>query len=191
MIKNTLLLTGFEKFNNYSSNLSCDIVKHFDNEIQQYSIKKIVLPVSWKRSIEKYLEFLSSNKLKPYLVILLGIHSNKRICLEKVALNWIFGKDMDGVHKIGFIKIKKSLKVKTILDVKEIYTTLKNSLKLSISYFPGFYLCNYIYYWAIDISKNKYPVIFIHIPEKGKLEDYLSYIKKIVEAILVIYKLSK
>ncbi len=116
----------------------------------------------------------------------MGIHSKKRIYLEKVSLNWVFGKDVDGFYKMGFINIKKSLKFNTILNIKEIYKALKYSLRLSISYFPGFYLCNYIYYWALDISKDKYPVIFIHIPGKGKLEDYLSYIKRIIEEILNI-----
>ena len=186
MIKNTILLTGFEKFDKHSSNLSGEIVRYFDDKFHQYSIKKIILPVSWKRSVASYLEFFKSTKLKPYLVILMGIHSKKRIYLEKLSLNWIFGKDVDGYYKMGFINIKKSLKFNTILNIKEIYKALKYSLRLSISYFPGFYLCNYIYYWALDISKNKYPVIFIHIPRKGKLEDCLAYIKKIIEEILNI-----
>ena len=187
MIKNTILLTGFEKFDKLSSNLSSDIVRSFDDKYLQYSIEKIILPVSWKRSVESYLEFLKSTKLKPYLVILMGIHSKKRIYLEKLSLNLAFGKDVDGFYKMGFINIKKSIKFNTILNIKEIYKALKNSLRLSISYFPGFYLCNYIYYWALNFSKNKYPVIFIHIPRKGKLEDNLSHIKKIIEEILKIY----
>ena len=186
MIKNTILLTGFEKFDNQSSNLSGEIVRSFDDKCHQYSIKKIILPVSWKRSVELYKDFFKSTKLKPYLVILMGIHSKKRICLEKITLNWVFGKDVDGFYKKGFINIKKSLKLNTILNVKEIYKALKYSLRLSISYFPGFYLCNYIYYWALDISKNEYPVIFIHLPRKGKLEDYISYVKKIIKEILNI-----
>ncbi|MBY8980264.1 MAG: hypothetical protein KGD72_07725 [Candidatus Lokiarchaeota archaeon] len=184
MIKNTILLTGFEKYDKLSSNLSGDIVRYFDNKFQQYTIEKIILPVSWKRSVKSYLEFLKSTKLKPYLVILMGIHSKKRIYLEKISINLAFGKDVDGFYKMGFINIKKSIKFNTIINIKKIYKALKNSLKLSISYFPGFYLCNYIYYCALDISKNKYPVIFIHIPRKGKVEDYISYIKKIIEEIL-------
>ena len=187
MIRNTILLTGFEKFDKLSSNLSSDIVRNFDDKYQQYSIEKIMLPVSWKRSVEVYSEFFKSIKVEPYLVILIGIHSKKRIYLEKTSLNWSYGKDVDGLYKIGFINIRKSLKLNTRLNLKEIYKALKYNLKLSISYFPGFYLCNYIYYWALDISKNKYPVIFIHIPSKGKLEDYLSYIKKILEEILNKY----
>ena len=186
MIKKTIVLTGFEKFGNLSSNLSGDIVRYFDDKFQEYSIEKIILPVSWKRSVELYLEFIRSIELKPSLVVLLGIHSKKRIYLEKLSLNWVFGKDVDGFYKMGFINIKKALKFNTILNIKEIYKALKYILKLSISYFPGFYLCNYIYYWALDISKNKYPVIFIHIPRNGKLKDSLSYIKKIVEEILNI-----
>jgi len=187
MIKNTILLTGFEKFDKLSSNLSGDIVRNFDDKFQQYSIEKIILPVSWKRSVESYLEFFKPNISKPSLAILIGIHSKKRIYLEKLSLNWVFGKDVDGYYKIGFINIRKSLKINTILNLKEIYKTLHYNLGLSISYFPGFYLCNYIYYWALTISKNKYPVIFIHIPRNGKLEDYLTNIKMIIKEILNLY----
>ena len=186
MIKNTILLTGFEKFDKLSSNLSGDIVRYFDDKFHQYSIEKIVLPVSWKRSVESYVGFLKSTKLNPYLVILMGIHSKKRIYLEKFSLNLAFGKDVDGFYKMGFINIKKSIKFNTILGVWEPGSRRLDNLRLSISYFPGFYLCNYIYYWALDISKKKYPVIFIHIPRKGKLEDCISYIKKIIEEILNI-----
>lgn len=184
MTKKAIFVTGFEKFDKYNSNLSSEIVSNLDNEFQQFSLEKIILPVSWKRSIESYLEFLNSNEFRPSLVILLGIHSKKKISFEKLALNWIFGKDMDGYHKIGFINIKKSLKFNTILNLKEIYKALKLNVEISISYFPGFYLCNYLYYWALDISKNKYPVIFIHIPGKGKLEDILLDIKIIIVKIL-------
>lgn len=184
MIKKAIILTGFEKFDNYSSNLSSDIVKNLNDEFQQFSLEKIILPVSWKRSIKLYQKFLNSIEFRPSLVILLGIHSKKRISFEKLALNWKSGKDMDGHYKFGFINIKKSLKFNTILNLKDIYTALKFNIKMSISHFPGFYLCNYIYYRALDISKNEYPVIFIHIPRTGKLEDFLAYIKIIIETII-------
>ena len=71
MKKNTILLTGFEKFDKLSSNLLGDIVRNFDDKFQQYSIEKIILPVSWKRSVESYLEFFKSIKVAPYLVILI------------------------------------------------------------------------------------------------------------------------
>ncbi|NVM45975.1 MAG: hypothetical protein HWN79_13745 [Candidatus Lokiarchaeota archaeon] len=184
MNKNTIFLTGFEKFGKYSSNLSSDIVRNFDDKLHRYSIEKIILPVSWKRSIDLYLEFCKSNELKPSLVILLGIYSKKRISLEKVSLNWVSGKDMDGKYKFGFINKNKSLKLKTILNIKEIYKALKSNIRLAVSYFPGFYLCNFMYFWALDISKNEYPVLFIHIPKNGKLEEYSSKIKKIIVEIL-------
>lgn len=184
MKKKAIFVTGFEKFDNYNSNLSSDIVSNLNDEFQQFSLEKIILPVSWKRSIGLYLKFLNLNKFRPSLVILLGIHSKKRISFEKLALNWVLGKDMDGYYKIGFINIKKSLKFNTVLNLKENYKALKLNVDISISYFPGFYLCNYLYYWALDISKNKYPVIFIHIPGKGNLEEILLDIKIIIENLL-------
>ena len=114
----------------------------------------------------------------------MGIHSKKRLSLENHSINCAFGKDMDGFYKLGIINIKRPLKLNTILNIKEIYKALKTKLKLSISYYPGFYLCNFIYYKALDLSKNEYPVIFIHIPRSGKIKDDISYIKKIIKEIL-------
>ena len=44
MLKNTILLAGFEKFDKLSSNLSSEIVTYFDDQFHEYSIEKIILP---------------------------------------------------------------------------------------------------------------------------------------------------
>ena len=184
MPNNSIILTGFQKYGKFSLNLSGEIVRSFDEKFQKYHIEKTILPVSWNRSVKSYSEFVNTSEFNPSLVILMGIHSENKFSLENNSYNCAFGKDMDGFYKFGFINIKGPLRLKTTLNIKEIYKSLRLSLKLSISYFPGFYLCNFIYYWALDISKNKYPVIFIHVPSKGDLEESMSIIKKILKHIL-------
>lgn len=185
MTNNSIILTGFQKYSKFSLNLSGEIVRSFDDKFQEYNLEKIILPVSWNRSVDLYSKFVNTTEYNPSLVILMGIHSKNRFSLENNSFNCAFGKDVDGFYKWGLINIKKPLRLKTTLNIIKIYKTLRSSLKLSISYFPGFYLCNFIYYWALDLSKNKYPVIFIHIPSKGDLEDSLANIKKIVKEILI------
>ena len=86
MIQKTILLTGFEEFEKKYLNLSGEIVKVFDNEFHQYTIQKLILPVSWKRSIEVYKEFFETLNIKPSLVVLLGVYAKKKFYFEKYSL---------------------------------------------------------------------------------------------------------
>ena len=87
MVKKVIILTGFEKFGSYSSNLSRNIVIDFNDKFREYFIERLILPVSWKRSKKEYINLLKSNEGNPSLVVLLGIHSKKRISLEKLSLH--------------------------------------------------------------------------------------------------------
>ena len=57
-------------------------------------------------------------------------------------------------------------------------------MDIKISNFPGFYLCNYIYFWALYLSKNNYPAMFIHIPSNGEKDDHTNKIKLLLRAII-------
>jgi len=182
-----IILTGFERYGKYSYNLSCEIVKNFKEKLDDCLIKKVILPVAWKKSIKLYKEILLRIEKKPKLVILLGIYSNNPISIEKTAWNFAIGNDIENKVKFGLIRLCSKLYFKTGLDLKKIYSLLRDKLKIRISNYPGLYLCNFLYYWALYLSNKRYPVIFIHIPYNGKLN---RYIKKIETIIKIIIKLS-
>ena len=89
--------------------------------------------------------------------------------------------------KFGPIKISSSLWIKTPLNLSKIYSNLEDKSTISISYFPGLYLCNYLYYWALYLSKKEYPVIFIHIPSKGDIFECIKKVRKILKVIIKVY----
>jgi len=181
------VLTGFGPFKNNIRNLSGEIARVFNSQVKDYQIIKKILPVSWKNSINSYKNILEKIRELPKLVILLGIHQSKNLQLEKYAWNFKCGQDIDNRVKFGIIKRYYPLRLKSIIDIPKLYSSLKNVMNISISKFPGFYLCNYLYYWALDLSKKEYPVMFIHIPAKGKLNECINKIRDILETTIKIH----
>ena len=183
----SLILTGFSPYGHFSTNLSCEIVKRFSIEDENFSIVKKIIPVSWKRSISSYKELLSRLISKPLLVILLGIHLSNKFHLERMGWNFKFGKDIDNKFKFSPIKVYSRPWIKTMLDLNKIYPIIGDKTNISISHYAGYYLCNYLYYWALHLSNKKYPVIFIHVPNKGIIAGNIKKVEIILRAIIKIH----
>ena len=183
----TLILTGFGLYSHFSTNLSGEIVKRISIEDDNFSIVKKIIPVSWKRSISSYKELLLRLTSKQLLVILLGIHLGNKFHLERLGWNFKIGKDIDNKFKFSPIKVYSCPWIKTILDLNKIYSVIKNKTNISISHFAGYYLCNYLYYWALHLSNKEYPVIFIHVPDKGNIAEYVKKVEAILRAIIKIH----
>ncbi|MFX0145334.1 MAG: hypothetical protein ACFE9C_14815 [Candidatus Hodarchaeota archaeon] len=179
-----IILTGFGPFGKYKINLSSEIVNQLPSEFSGIQVIKGIIPVSWRESILTYKQLISKLKLNPKLVILLGIHTQKKIHLEVYSWNFKVGDDKEKKFKFGPIKLYSPLWIKTIFNLHKIYADLEDMANISISNFPGFYLCNYLYYWALFISKKKYPVIFIHIPCKGNISEYVQKVEMIIKSMM-------
>ncbi|MFX1380420.1 MAG: hypothetical protein ACFFA4_15145 [Promethearchaeota archaeon] len=181
-----IILTGFGPFGRYTVNLSSQIVKKLPFELDEFHFIKKIIPVNWKESIRIYKGILYKLQSNPELVVLLGIHTKRNFNLEYNAWNFKLGDDEDNKFKFGPIKFNSPPWIKTILNLNGIYASLEDKEKISISFFPGFYICNYLYYWALYLSKKEYPVIFIHIPSEGNLPEYIQKVKTILSSIIKI-----
>jgi pyrrolidone-carboxylate peptidase len=181
-----IILTGYAPYGKYKSNLSSEIAEEFSFKNDNFTLKKEIIPVSWKRSIDSYKNLLLKLRSKPELVVLLGIHSSKKYHLERFGWNFKIGEDIERKFKIGFIKYWYPLRIKTTLNLNKTYSYIKDKSKISISNYAGSYLCNYLYYWALYISNREYPVIFIHIPDKGNVSECVKKVRMIIKAIIKI-----
>ena len=181
-----ILLTGFSPYGNYKENISSLIVQNLEIVDLDIYIRKEILPVSWKLSIRAYQDILNRLARKPKIVILLGIHSNKHYHLEKFSWNIAFGQDIENHIKIGFIRYNLRLWLKSTLNLRKLYSLLKKKVDIKLSYFPGTYLCNYIYYWALWLSDNKYPILFIHIPDNENLNKGVEIISMIIRTLITV-----
>jgi len=182
-----ILLVGFEKFGKFSQNLSKEVVKFFPDNLNKTSIMKIILPVSWDNSIICFKEILNSLESFPDLIFILGIHTRKKVQIERYAWNWAFGIDELYKFKIGFIKFTRPFRAKTVFNLNRLVKFNTKQNFLSISHNPGFFLCNYIYYWALVLSKEKFPVLFMHIPQNGNRKDLICLTENLVKQIITVF----
>ncbi len=178
-----IILTGFGPYGTYKSNLSSEIVKKFFFQNQNFQLKRGIIPVSWKHSVNSYKNLLLELGSKPDLVVLLGIHSSKKYYLEKFGWNFKMGEDIEKKFKIGTIKVCRHLWIKTTIDLDKVFSVVKDKSNFYISNYAGLYLCNYLYYWALYLSNKEYPVIFVHIPANGTLIESIKKIEIILKAI--------
>ena len=179
-----IILAGFEKFSHYKINLSEKVVKNFENQLVGHQIKKLILPVSWKKSISCYKEFISHKEIKPDLVILLGIHSGSSIRIERYSWNFTYGLDEDNKFRLCPIYLLPKIRISTTFNINMIKSLDSDAIKLEFSSFMGLFLCNYVYFNALLLSANKCPVIFIHVPNNAPLGDLIVMIKRILFLII-------
>jgi pyroglutamyl-peptidase len=182
-----IILTGFGPYGKLTTNISGEIVKKLELSNLDLNVIKKVLPVRWDSSLYSLKSLLSQVKPQPKLVILLGIHESKKFNFEKYAWNFVFGKDVKNKFKFGLIRFKSPFMLRTIFNIDKSYLRLHNKVKISISNYPGIYLCNYIYYWALVISEQKYPVIFIHIPHRIDINTGTDIIERFIKTSLSIH----
>lgn len=182
-----ILITGFEKFGQYTQNLSEYIVRSFSNKILNQVLIKRILPVSWKKSIKVYQSLVRRTKYN--LVILTGIYAGKKVLIETSAWNLAFGLDNYHNFKLGFIRFIKPLRQKSIINTLELFKKLQVHDNIAISNYAGNYLCNYLYYWALYFAQKAYPVIFIHIPAKSNSEIMKENVYRIIKTIISILNL--
>ncbi len=183
-MKSLILLTGFGPYGNFAINLSSEIVKKFSCNYEEFLVVKKIIPVSWELSIRTYKKGLLELESKPRLVILLGIHSSKMFHLERIGWNFKIGGDIDNKFKFGPINVHFKPWFKTTLKLYEIYSIVEDKRKVSISHFAGYYLCNYLYYLALHLANKEYPVIFIHVPQKGDITESIKKIDILLKAII-------
>lgn len=181
-----IILTGFGQYGKNTLNLSSEIVEKLELSNLDFPLVKKVFPVIWDLSLSSLKNLLSQVNSNPKLVILLGIHESKKFRIEKCGWNFVFGKDIKSKFKFGLIRYNSPFILKTVLNINKLYSYLQiqDKKNISISNYPGIYFCNYIYYWALLLSEQKYPVIFIHIPHKIKLDTGIIMIGKLIKTII-------
>ncbi len=186
-----IILTGFGPYGKNSINLSGEIVEKLELANLDFPLVKKRFPVIWDLSLNSLKNLLTQVNSNPKLVILLGIHESKKFRIEKCGWNFVFGKDIKNKFKLGLIRYNSPFILRTVLNINKLYSylQLQDKKNISISNYPGMYLCNYIYYWALLLSQQKYPVIFIHIPHKIKLDIGTKVIEKLIKTIIFTHNI--
>ncbi|PGS48750.1 pyroglutamyl-peptidase I [Bacillus sp. AFS041924] len=172
---NTLLLTGFEPFLNFSINPTEEIVKELNGQVVgSYQIIGKVLPVDFNTAGNELLNLFHT--YNPSAVISLGLAGGRyKITPERIAINCNDGAADNKGNKYVGSKIDPEGQdgLFTTLPIQIIVDELnERNLPAEISNTAGTYLCNNVMYQMLnELQKlgKQIPSGFIHIPASHEL----------------------
>ncbi|MFX1482494.1 MAG: hypothetical protein ACFFCP_04810 [Promethearchaeota archaeon] len=166
----TVLISGFEPYDEFTTNPSEEIVKHFDDtRINQYSIFGVVLPLDYKTAFDRI--DTAIEKHRPNYILCCGQANRAAISIERLAVNAVSTKRPDNYENTPesdiinlegpaayFSNIDPFLLVQALLD---------RDIPAYVSYHAGLYGCNWLLYrimQQIDSGSLDAKATFIHLP---------------------------
>lgn len=172
---NTLLLTGFEPFLNFSINPTEEIVKELNGQVVgSDEIIGKVLPVDFSSAGSELINLFHT--YNPSAVISLGLAGGRfKITPERIAINCNDGAADNKGNKYAGAKIDPEGPdgLFTTLPIQKIVNELNNhKFPAEISDSAGTYLCNNVMYQMLNELKKlnkKIPSGFIHIPASHEM----------------------
>ncbi len=166
-----VLVTGFKPFGNYDVNPSELIAENLNGTtIDGVKIVGISLEVEWNISYNKTLELIE--RYDPCAVVSIGLAPKSSIIrLEKLAVNLRRDESFPFIH---LIQKRSPLFLTTDVNLYKISADMKKeNISSRVSYFAGFYLCNYLFYRLLDYKEKNDPelkVMFIHVPPLDEMD---------------------
>jgi pyroglutamyl-peptidase len=168
-MKKKILITGFEAFDNDSTNPSAEWVKWMEGKMpERVDLRGEILPVTFGSAFLKFKKIY--DEFKPDFVILTGLAKNRtHLTVERIGINWVDARipDNDGVTiKSQKINHEGPDGLFTTIDVEHILTLARKSgLEMKVSTSAGEYVCNDILYKTLCYLQNKNTkATFIHLP---------------------------
>ncbi|MHA1935681.1 MAG: pyroglutamyl-peptidase I family protein [Candidatus Thorarchaeota archaeon] len=195
----SLLITGFEPFDGFSTNPSAELANTLDGKkIAGYTIKGTVLPLHYKTALGEFDNLLKS--IKPSVILCCGQASRAAITIERLGINAI-NKDRadnyDNFPEVDIIKPSGPAAYFSNIDPHPLVTALtKEEIPASVSYHAGTYGCNWLLYSVmhrIETGEIDARATFIHVPalpaqaiEKKSVTIATMPLEMIVRAVEII-----
>lgn len=188
-----VLITGFEKFDSLQENPTELMLKDYQNSLVE--LTALVLPVSFQRSFGVLTKHIDLTK--PDLIILTGVAAGrKNITLEKIAINLQEARipDVDGWQPKSHKIVNDAPDgIFTTFPIENLFAYMcHKKVDCTISYSAGTYVCNHIYYSALQHLSGSIPVLFVHFPlAEGcwNIESFQQFLDQIIN--FVIHKSDK
>lgn len=176
-----ILITAFEPFGGAETNITQSILSLLPDSLADWAIKKVCLPVSFKRAPIVLREAIAT--YSPDLVIMLGqCSTGENIRLERFAINMM---DSSKADNDGYIPNEETiyphqpLALQTPFSVKTLAISCAEiDLPVVVSNSAGLYVCNRVYYEALHLQQN---ALFVHVPKNMDLtlaQQTIAQIKK-------------
>ena len=183
----TILVSGFEPFDNSTTNPSMDAVLALPNICGTFRIEKLILPVTFSESFQLLEKTIHITK--PDAVICTGVAAGRSaISLERVAINIADARIPDNA---GYQPIDELISPQgpaayfSTLPLRQLLLCLQNAgVPAEISNSAGTYVCNYVMYRLLDflaLQGTSVPTGFIHIPAGITLPT--DWLKLVIQAL--------
>ena len=170
-----LLITGFDPFGGEEINPSWEAVKRLPDEVGEYSLTKVQLPVVFGDAAEKVIDV--AEKLQPNAILCIGQAGGRaEITPEFVGINHRYAKIPDNngnqpkdepVVNGGRAAYFSTLPVRIMTEAIE-----SRGIPVKLSSSAGAYVCNDLLYSLLyRFDGTSTCVAFIHVPyskEQGK-----------------------
>lgn len=162
---NQILVTGFQPFLGQPINPSALIAKKLEQE-DPAGFKSLILPVQYQKGFEVLKDELLKSSIFPKKIILLGQAAGReKICLERVALNWIESAHAD---EAGVASSPREIIPGAPSSYIQKEWSFANTLcmgQVKVSHSAGTYVCNELYFQMLHhFQKNQKDICFVHLP---------------------------
>jgi len=198
-----ILVTAFEPFGGEEINPAELILEKLPEEIGEYRIDKLLLPVEFVASRE--IALAEYDQLKPDAVIMLGQKGGAdAIAVETTGVNLMNAVESDGSidpDNAGYAPDNEPLvedgadKLYSTFAVEEIVQAVNDAgVKCEESDDAGQYVCNALLYSMLEHNNGEVPTGFIHVPflkEQAFEEEPYMELDDMVQAIVAAIKTVK
>ena len=163
-----LLITGFEPFGGEQINPSWQAVLRLPDQIGEYTITKLCIPVVFKESAETVLK--KAKELSPDIILCIGQAGGRRaITPEFLGINLRHAEIPDNKGnqpKDEPIIVGGENALFSTIPVRKIAMAINDSgTPSAVSYSAGAYVCNDVLYTLLSYFKNTQTQVgFIHVP---------------------------
>ena len=189
------LITGFEPFGGEEINPSWEAVSLLADDIGDFSISKMLVPVVFTEAAERVIE--KARELRPDVIIAVGQAGGRAaITPEAVAINLCYAKIPDNAGnqpKDEAVIVGGESAYFSTLPVRRIAEAITEAgVKSEVSYSAGAYVCNDLLYRLLaEYDGAGVSVGFIHVPyvtEQNKepsmsLDDIVKGLTVAIESI--------
>jgi pyroglutamyl-peptidase len=169
-MQETVLVTGFEPFNQWDRNPSGEIALSLnDTMVGDARVIGVVLPVTFDTSYYRLRETIE--RYDPMAVIALGLDgSGRSIEVERMAVNL----QHPSLLRFSLVNASGPPVRHTALPADAIVAALHDECIVARqSWFAGLYVCNYVFYRLLDdAGQHGVPAGFIHVPPLSSQKPY-------------------
>ncbi|GAB3297362.1 pyroglutamyl-peptidase I [Epidermidibacterium keratini] len=161
-------MTGFEPFGEDRANPSSDAVRNLASKWQGTdTLVTEILPVAFDHGARRMRDLIA--KHRPDLVLAVGLAGGRNaISIERVAVNLVDARipDNAGAQPIDVPSVDGAPPAYfTTLPVKAITAAINDAgISTEISYTAGTFVCNHVFFTALDAVEARARVGFIHVP---------------------------